>query len=162
MRMTMITSTEGQLSRCCVKFHNSVQQWKRISVRGLNELQTISQAKFSIDRKEAVGKLLLVELELCGVVEMLNKLCVNIKATSELMCNDDIITPMTIYAHCCTIQRSYSEELSVRRKIVQEVMAAGEMKTCYSSTWLHEPFISCSNCDELLHSVLVLSGNKST
>ena len=145
---------------------------------------------------------------------MLNKLCVNIKATSELMCNDDIITPMTICkcvcvpllsqdtqvpqfywvdmtlvvytcvrmlwyplvfrmyivfilvfhtdAHCCTIQRSYSEELSVRRKIVQEVMAAGEMKTCYSSTWLHEPFISCSNCDELLHSVLVLSGNKST
>ena len=67
-----------------------------------------------------------------------------------------------IDAHCCKIQKSYSEELSVRRKIVQEVMAAGEMKTSYSSTWLHEPFVSCSNCDELLHNVLILSGNKLT
>ena len=59
------------------------------------------------------------------------------------------------------IQRSYSEELTVRKMIVQEVASTGnEVKTSYSSTWLHEPFISCSNCDHILHLVLVMSGNK--
>ena len=63
--------------------------------------------------------------------------------------------------HCCTIQRSYSEELTIRRTIINDVMTAGnEVKTNYSSAWLHEPFINCSNCDHLLYLVLVMSGNK--